>query len=52
MKQPKVTDVNKVKSAPNPTTAGYPVNVKNTQTVKVRGTGAAVRGNKSTSKLG
>lgn len=37
---------------PVPNTAGYPNNVPNTQTVKTRGTGAAVRGNKSSSKLG
>ena len=30
---------------------GYPNNVPNTQTVKTRGTGAAVRGNKSSTKL-
>ncbi len=52
MKTPKVTDVSKVRSAPNPTTAGYPVDVKNTQTVKTRGTGAATKGIKSSSKLG
>lgn len=41
-----------VKSVPTPNTAGYP-NVKpNTQTVKVRGTGAATKGNKSSTKLG
>jgi hypothetical protein len=31
---------------------GYPNNVPNTQTVKTRGTGAAVRGTKSSKKLG
>ncbi len=30
---------------------GYPNNVPNTQTVKTRGTGAATRGTKSSSKL-
>lgn len=30
---------------------GYPNNVPDTQTVKTRGTGAAVRGNKSSTKL-
>lgn len=30
---------------------GYPNNVPNTQTVKTRGTGAATRGNKSSTKL-
>jgi hypothetical protein len=37
---------------PVPNTSGYPNNVPNTQTVKTRGTGAAVRGNKSSKKLG
>jgi len=36
----------------NPTTAGYPVKVKNTQTVKVRGTGAQTKGDKCSTKLG
>lgn len=37
---------------PVPNTAGYPNNVANTQTVKTRGTGAAIKGNKSSKKLG
>lgn len=52
MNTPKVTDVSKVKDSPNPTTSGYPVDVKNTQTVKTRGTGAATKGIKSSNKLG
>lgn len=35
-----------------PACCGYPNNAKNTQTTKTRGTGAAQRGTKSTSKLG
>lgn len=31
---------------------GYPNNVKNTQTQKTRGTGAAVRGTKHSKKMG
>lgn len=46
MKQEKIKDV------PVPNTSGYPVKVKNTQTVKTRGTGAATKGTKSSSKLG
>jgi hypothetical protein len=42
----------KPKSVPVPKTSGYPNNVANTQTVKTRGTGAATRGTKSSSKLG
>lgn len=38
--------------APGPNTAGYPNKVANTQTVKTRGTGAATKGNKSSTKLG
>lgn len=37
---------------PVPNTAGYPNNVPNTQTVKTRGTGAATKGTKSSTKLG
>jgi hypothetical protein len=37
---------------PVPNTAGYPNNVPNTQTVKTRGTGAAIKGTKSSKKLG
>jgi len=32
------------KPIPVPQTAGYPNNVPNTQTVKTRGTGAAIKG--------
>ena len=31
---------------------GYPNNVANTQTVKTRGTGAATKGNKHSTKMG
>ena len=41
-----------IKSVPTPNTAGYPNGIASTQTVKVRGTGAAVKGNKCTKKLG
>lgn len=33
-------------------TNGYPNNVANTQTLKTRGTGKAVRGNKHSTKMG
>ncbi len=35
-----------------PNNNGYPNKVANTQTVKTRGTGAATKGTKSSSKLG
>ena len=35
-----------------PSVAGYPNNVANTQTMKIRGTGAATKGTRSSSKLG
>ena len=41
-----------IKSVPTPNTAGYPNGIASTQTVKVRGTGAATKGNKCTKKLG
>jgi len=41
-----------IKKVPTPNTAGYPNEKPNTQTVKVRGTGAAVKGDKSSTKLG
>lgn len=41
-----------VKEVPVPETSGYPNEKPNTQTVKVRGTGAATKGTKSSSKLG
>jgi hypothetical protein len=33
-------------------TNGYPNNIANTQTVKTRGTGAATKGDKHTTKMG
>ena len=36
---------------PVPSTSGYPNNVANTQTVKIRGSGAAIKGNKSSTRL-
>ena len=44
--------VKKIKDVPVPNIAGYPNNVPNTQTVPTRGSGAATRGNKSSTKLG
>lgn len=44
--------VKQPKSVPVPTCCGYPNNVKATQTVKTRGTGAATRGVRSSTKLG
>ena len=41
-----------VKSVPTPKSSGYPNEKPNTQTVKVRGTGAATKGTKSSTKLG
>ena len=41
-----------VKKISTPKGNGYPNEKPNTQTVKVRGTGAAVKGTKSSSKLG
>ena len=43
------TDTKKV---PTPHIAGYPNEKPKTQTIKVRGTGAAVKGNKCSDKLG
>ena len=43
---------NMPKAVPVPECNGYPNKVANTQTVKTRGTGAATRGTKSSSKLG
>jgi hypothetical protein len=45
-------NISKTKNVPVPKTAGYPNNVANTQTVKTRGTGAATKGTRSSSKLG
>ena len=36
----------------NPNTSGYPNNIASTQTVKVRGTGAATKATKCSTKLG
>ena len=36
---------------PVPKTGGYPDKVVNTQTVKTRGSGAAIKGNKSSTRL-
>ena len=36
---------------PVPKFAGYPNKTPNTQTVKVRGTGAAVKGNKASQRM-
>lgn len=41
-----------VKSIPAPVCNGYPVKIDTKKTVKVRGTGAALRGTMATSKLG
>lgn len=43
---------NQPKKVPTPSCSGYPNSVASTQTVKTRGTGAAVRGTKSSKKLG
>lgn len=40
------------KSVAVPKGNGYPNNVKNTQTQKTRGTGAATRGDKHSTKMG
>ena len=40
------------KSVPVPNTSGYPNNVKNTQVLKTRGTGAATKGDKHSTKVG
>jgi hypothetical protein len=40
------------KSVPINGNSGYPNNVANTQTQKTRGTGAATKGNKHSSKMG
>ena len=40
------------KSVPVPNSNGYPNKIPNTQTVKTRGTGAATKGNKSSSRMG
>lgn len=40
------------KKVPVPNTDGYPNAVANTQTVKTRGSGAATKGNKSSTRMG
>ena len=40
------------KPGPLPNSAGYPNNMASTQTVPTRGKGAAIRGSKSSKKLG
>jgi len=42
----------KPKVVPTPKVAGYPNNVANTQTLKIRGTGAAQRGTNCSKKMG
>lgn len=41
-----------VSSVPTPNSSGYPNNVANTQTIKVRGTQRQRQGNKCSTKLG
>ena len=41
-----------IKSVPVPKSSGYPNNIASTQTVKVRGTGAATKATKCSTKLG
>ncbi len=45
-------DYDKTKKVPVPKTAGYPNNVANTQTTKVRGCGAATKGCGASKKMG
>ena len=42
----------KPKPVPVPNTAGYPNKVANTQTQKMRGTGAAIKGTGHSKKMG
>jgi len=41
-----------VKSIPEPVCNGYPVKIDNKKTIKVRGTGAAIKGTMASSKMG
>lgn len=41
-----------IKDVPQPHGNGYPNNIANTKTVKIRGTGAATKGTKCSTKLG
>ena len=47
-----MAEVKKIKEVPVPNIAGYPNKVANTQTEKIRGTGAATKGTNSSKKLG
>lgn len=40
------------KPVPTPSCCGYPNKVPNTQTTKIRGTGAATKGTHASSKMG
>lgn len=44
--------VKQPKKVPVPNCCGYPNAVANTQTVKTRGSGAATKGNKSSTRMG
>jgi len=43
---------NQPKSVPVPNVCGYPNKIANTQTLKVRGTGAATKGTGASQKMG
>jgi len=43
---------NQPKSAPMPDCCGYPNKAANTQTQEIRGTGAATKGTRASSKMG
>jgi hypothetical protein len=47
-----MADYKQPEKVPVPDCNGYPNNVSNTQTVKIRGTGAATKGTHSSKKLG
>lgn len=44
--------VKQPKKVNTPNCCGYPNTVKNTQTVKIRGSGAATKGDKASTKMG
>jgi hypothetical protein len=46
------TTYNQPKKMATPSCCGYPNKVSSTQTMKIRGTGAATKGTKSSAKLG
>lgn len=48
----KIVNVSKVKPAPLPTSSGYPVGKPPAKPIKVRGTGAAVKGTHASGKMG